>query len=250
MGVLLAVDDGEAMSDRAERTVRAISEHPLLDATWSRYEPGERGPDPHVHHRHTDAFYIAEGEITFGLGQELGEVRAPAGTFVLVPANVIHTFGNEGDVTARYLNLHAPSTGFVANLRSGGGFDSHDAPATGGGSAADAIVIPPGGGEHLPRATGSTVVLAETDDLSFIELVVAPGFTVDPHTHDAEVDAFLVLEGELVFTVGERELVGPAGTWVAAPPGARHGFRNAGPAPARLLNTHAPETGFVARIRR
>ena len=41
---LLAVDDGAVVSDSAKRTVRALFEHPLIDATWSRYEDGERGP--------------------------------------------------------------------------------------------------------------------------------------------------------------------------------------------------------------
>ena len=113
-GVLLSVDDGEAMSDRPERTVRALFEHPLIDVTWSRYGPGERGPDPHVHHEHTDGFYVVEGELVFGLGGELREVRAPAGTLMLVPPEVIHTFGNESGARARWLNFHAPSTGFIA----------------------------------------------------------------------------------------------------------------------------------------
>ncbi len=65
-GVLLPVDGGEAMSDRPERTVRALFEHPMIDVTWSRYEPGQRGPDPHVHHEHTDAFYVVEGELECG----------------------------------------------------------------------------------------------------------------------------------------------------------------------------------------
>ncbi len=38
----LAVEDGEAVSDRPERTVRVLLEHTLLDVTWSRYEAGER----------------------------------------------------------------------------------------------------------------------------------------------------------------------------------------------------------------
>ena len=249
-GILLPVEDGEAMSDRRERTVRALLEHPLIDVTWSRYEPGERGPDPHVHHEHVDAFYVVEGELVFGLGAELDEVRATAGTFVLVPADVIHTFANEGGTTARWLNFHAPSTGFVANLRSGGGFDSHDAPADGGRSSAEAVITAAGAGEQFVRPTAVVTIVGDTPQLSALELVVDPGFTVDPHTHADEVDFLYVLEGEIDFTVGVRAIAARAGTWVSAPPGARHGFRNASGGRARLLNVHAPETGFIAGVRR
>lgn len=249
-GVLLPVADGEVMSDRRERTVRALFEHPLIDVTWSRYEPGERGPDPHVHHVHVDAFYVVEGELVFGLGAELREVRAPAGTFVLVPPDVIHTFGNESGDAARWLNFHAPSTGFISNLRSGGGFDSYDAPVDGGRPSDEAVVVAPGAGEPIARPTAALTIIAETPQLSALELVVDPGFTVDPHTHRGEVDSFYVLAGELEFTVGDRAIPAGAGTWVSAPPGARHGFRNVSGARARLLNVHAPEDGFVERVRR
>src|SRR6266516_6660172 len=109
----LAADDGEAVSDRAERTVRSLCEHPLLDVTWSRYEAGEPGPDPHVHHQHVDAFYVVEGELKFGVGPAVAPVKAPAGTFVAVPPNVVHTFAHASDGPARWINFHAPRTGFI-----------------------------------------------------------------------------------------------------------------------------------------
>ena len=43
--VLIRVEHGDVISDRPQRTVRALLEHPSLDVTWSRYEPGEQGPD-------------------------------------------------------------------------------------------------------------------------------------------------------------------------------------------------------------
>jgi quercetin dioxygenase-like cupin family protein len=50
------------------------------------------------------------------------------------------------------------------------------------------------------------------------------------------------------FTVGnETRRAGP-GTLLAAPPGARHGFRSAG-GKARVLNFHAPDAGFADSIR-
>src|SRR5919204_1145121 len=116
--VLLRFGEGETITDRDERTIRILLAHELLDLTWTRYEPGECGPDPHVHHQHVDAFYVLSGELEFGLGPDGGElVQAPAGTLVVVPPSVVHTFGNESGGTATFLNLHAPSGGFADSLR-------------------------------------------------------------------------------------------------------------------------------------
>ena len=65
---LLPPGEGETISDRAARNVLILVDEPQLVMTWTRYESGERGPDPHVHRQHADAFYIVEGEIEFGLG--------------------------------------------------------------------------------------------------------------------------------------------------------------------------------------
>jgi quercetin dioxygenase-like cupin family protein len=249
-GTLLQVEAGPAISDRAERTVRELYRHPMIDVTWSRYEPGERGPDPHVHHEHVDAFYVVEGELAFGLGPDVAPVRASAGTFVLVPPDVTHTFGNESDATARWLNFHAPSTGFIASLRGEiPGFDSFDAPADGGRPAADAVVVAPGAGELLRRSDRTIAILGEHPLLSALEIAFDDGFTVDPHTHDDEVDSFFVLAGAVEFLVAREPVTAGPGTWVSAPSHAVHRFRNVSGAPARVLNVHAPEVGFVARVR-
>ena len=95
--IFLPPGEGEAMSDRAERTVRLLADAERVAVTWSRYAVGERGPDPHVHRRHADAFYVLGGSLVFGLGPHAAEaVNAGAGSFVLVPAGVVHTFANRG----------------------------------------------------------------------------------------------------------------------------------------------------------
>jgi len=63
--------------------------------------------EAHVHDEEDDAFYILEGELTFALAS--GDVRAPPGTFVLVPPGVEHGFRNDGDVPVRMFNIHAPA---------------------------------------------------------------------------------------------------------------------------------------------
>ena len=72
---------------------------------------------------------------------------------------------------------------------------------------------------------------------------------VDLHSHADHVDSFYVLEGEAEFTVGNDVFRAGAGSWVAAPAGIRHGFRNAGEGELRMLNVHAPNVGFARRLR-
>jgi quercetin dioxygenase-like cupin family protein len=247
--IVLGPGEGEAVTDRAERTIRILCAHELLDLTWTRYEPGERGPDPHVHHRHVDAFYVLEGELVFGLGPDVEEVRAPAGTFVAAPPNLVHTFGNESAGRAYFLNLHAPSTGFADSLRGRGSFDSHDPPADGGRPFSDGVVLPAGEGELLESEERSLWIKAELTELSVLELDVVPGWTVAAHHHDDHLDSFFVLDGEVELLGSAAPVAVSAGMLMAAPPGAVHGIRNAGTRRARLLNVHAPDAGFVARSR-
>ena len=97
--VLLVAEDGEAVVARPRREVRVLFEHELLDASYARSEGGERGASPHIHVEHVDAFYIVESELSFVVGPDLDVVRASAGTFVMVPPNLIHGFDNDSDDT-------------------------------------------------------------------------------------------------------------------------------------------------------
>lgn len=113
------------------------------------------------------------------------------------------------------------------------------------------IAIDPGGGERLPRGAGREHrILCELPALEVIELHFGPDFEgVDLHTHADHADSFYVLEGEAEFTIdGQLHRFGPGG-FVAAPMGTVHGFRNAGDGDLRLLNVHAPTTGFAAGLR-
>ena len=249
--MLLKSTEGETISDREARNVLILVDEPQLVMTWTRYEPGERGPDPHIHRRHADGFYIVEGEIEFGLGPG-GEhvVQAPAGGVVIAPPNVVHTFANESDTRALYLNFHAPNGGFADFLRAMRDdrefeWDSWDPPADGGRPVSDAVVCLPGEAERFERGDRTITILADTPELSLLEMAVTPGWEgVDPHSHDDHLDGFFVLDGEIEFLAGEAR----AGAVMAAQPGVEHGLhRPAGD--ARLLNFHAPDAGFAGRIR-
>lgn len=69
--------------------------------------PRRHGPEPHRHADEDDAFYLLDGELVFTV--EGSEIVAGAGTFVLVPPGLEHTFENRGDVPARFVNVHAPA---------------------------------------------------------------------------------------------------------------------------------------------
>src|SRR5205809_424723 len=136
--ILLPLGGGETIADRAKRTLRILVDTPELTMTWTRLEAGERGAEPHIHREHADAFYILEGEIEFGLGPDAAHVvHLSAGSAVIAPPNVVHTFNNESAARAVYLNFHSPNGGFAENLRARRdkrefAWDSWDPPADGG----------------------------------------------------------------------------------------------------------------------
>jgi quercetin dioxygenase-like cupin family protein len=72
------------------------------------------------------------------------------------------------------------------------------------------------------------------------EALVLPGGGPPPHIHRREVEGFYVLEGEIVFHLGEDRLVARAGMYALAPIGVRHAFKNESARPARMLITIAP----------
>ena len=67
---------------------------------------GMSGPPPHAHRQTTDTYYVLEGTLRVTVGDR--ELDAPAGSYVLVPPGVVHTFANPSDGPVRLLNLNAP----------------------------------------------------------------------------------------------------------------------------------------------
>jgi mannose-6-phosphate isomerase-like protein (cupin superfamily) len=112
--------------------------------------------------------------------------------------------------------------------------------------AGRAVVVAPGQGHRV----GNVEFLARSADtprFTFGIIEIAPGRVLEEHVHDAEDDAFYIVEGEMTFTFGGEEAAAPPGTFVLVPPGVSHGFRNDGDVPVRMLNIHAP-AGFDRRI--
>ena len=114
-------------------------------------------------------------------------------------------------------------------------------------SAERVVVVRPGEGHHV----GNVEFLARSADTPRFNLAI---ITIQPHrhgppahVHTSEDDAFLMVEGELVFTADGEEVVAGPGTFVLVPPGVEHTFENRGDRIARFLNVHAP-AGFDIRL--
>lgn len=238
---------GEVVGDSEDRRVEILGDHDVLHATWTRFGPGRDGASPHVHRRHHDLFYVLEGEFTVGLGPDVHETAVPAGTLILAPPLVVHAFRNASDAELRYLNFHAPGAGFAGFLRglrdgTGETFDSEDPPADGGRAAADATIVSPDA-----DADAGLTVLVDVEELAVAEIRAEPGGPRRaPHLHRRHVEAFYVLAGELLFTLGEREVRAGAGTWVQVPPETPHTVASTGSDAARFLNLHAPSFALGA----
>lgn len=198
---------------------------PELVLTESRYEPGQRGPDPHVHHHHVDAFWVLEGELLLEIGPELEPRPLPAGGFALVPRDVLHSFHNPGPGEARFLNLHAPGLGFDAYLRSGfkAPFDQHYEPRGTGRPASEVILRAAGEGERFELGASEATVKTGVDALAVVEAAVAPDFPRPAaHRHARTCESFFVLEGELALSVDGEQATIAAGGFAAIPPGVVH----------------------------
>ncbi len=92
----------------------ALSENtPRFNLSIITMAPGHTGPEAHVHDDEDDAFYLLDDGLTFVIGDE--EIHASAGTFVLIPPGVVHTFANHTGNPVRILNIHAPA-GFDRRL--------------------------------------------------------------------------------------------------------------------------------------
>jgi mannose-6-phosphate isomerase-like protein (cupin superfamily) len=69
-------------------------------------EPPGFGPPLHIHRDAAEAFYVIAGEYTIFL--ETQEASCPAGSFIFIPAGVVHGF-RVGNMASRKLNLYAPA---------------------------------------------------------------------------------------------------------------------------------------------
>lgn len=110
VGRFVGPGDGGAITNPVGgRIVRKASDEDTGGA-YALFEnsmpPRSPGPRPHIHHRHDEAFYVLEGELTVRVGSRT--IVAPAGSFVLVPRGVVHQPANPGAQSARFLLIFSP----------------------------------------------------------------------------------------------------------------------------------------------
>jgi quercetin dioxygenase-like cupin family protein len=87
---------------------RSVEQPPVSASgqSFCIFEWSGSGPDyMHVHHADDEAWYVLEGTLTFKFKK--GEVKAPPGTTVFVPAGAPHTY-YEADGPTRYLIILTP----------------------------------------------------------------------------------------------------------------------------------------------
>ena len=237
--VLIPAGGGEIVGDSADRRVEILSDREALAATWSRFAPGREGADLHVHRRHSDLFYVLEGELTLRLGPEDRAVPLPAATLARVPPGVVHGFRNGGDAEVRYLNFHAPGQRFadyLRALRQGRSFayDQYPPPPDGGRSPADAVV---GAAPLAADRPGLRVaLLADVQEIAIAEVRPEPGAASEqPYVERRHLESLYVLEGALTLTAGERELPAAAGAWLQVPPSVPYRLAFPAERPVRFL---------------
>lgn len=211
--------EGEIIGDAPDRRVEMLSDVDSLHATWSRFGPRRAGADLHIHHRHSDLFYVLEGELTVKLGPDGDETVAPAGTLVHIPPLVVHGFRNGSDAEVRYLNFHAPGEGFADYMRGLSDFDQAEPPEDGGHPVSEASVSS-GGGQ-----------LCDRDGIA-----VAKRTAGDAEQALEDVASLYVLEGELTLTAGDGPVSAVAGTWLQIPPGTAYSVSG----PGRYLEVRTP----------
>jgi quercetin dioxygenase-like cupin family protein len=244
---------GELIADTPDRRVEILAEQEAMHATWARFEPRRDGAGLHVHHRHSDLFYVLDGELTVRLGPDGDEAVAPAGTLVRVPPLVVHGYRNGADAELRYLNCHVPGTGFAAYLRAlrdsaPHTFDQHPPPPDGGRAPAEASL---GGEELVVDRPGVRIrLLADADAIAWAEVAVDAGAPPPPaHVHRRHAESVYVLDGAMTVAAGAQRLEMQAGSWLTLPAGVPHAYPAGGDRPVRFLVLHTPGGGFGAFVR-
>src|SRR3954469_12666016 len=108
----------ETILRRPDRQIEILVADERLTVTHARFCAGERVAGPHIHHDHTDSFYVLAGELIFEIGCEAEAVTLSAGGFLAVPPRVPHAFRVGSRRPARWLTVHTPDGGFAAFMRS------------------------------------------------------------------------------------------------------------------------------------
>lgn len=101
------------------------------------------------------------------------------------------------------------------------------------------------GGQEMHVKLGAA---QSNSELTVIEDLIPPDSGPPLHVHEKESETYFVLEGDFEFVCGADKVSGGPGTFVFAPRGVPHRYRNIGTAPGRMLFGFTPggiETFFT-----
>ena len=105
------------------------------------------------------------------------------------------------------------------------------------------VVLSPSEGERFDAGpfaiTGRVLGSQSGATFEYYDLALGKA-TVDYHVHRTMDETIAVVEGEIEFAVAGATYVRPAGSVAFIPRGLHHGFRNNGPARARVLLLFTP----------
>jgi quercetin dioxygenase-like cupin family protein len=233
-GVILPITEGEPLLRTVEREGSILLAREQITITHARYAAGQQVAGPHIHHHHTDAFYVLEGSLTFEIGCEARTITVSQGGFIAAPPEVAHSFRTDGDRPARWLTIHAQDGGFATfmrGLRDGieVEWDISKVPTTGGLAASEAIVSPDVGDESPAGRNPRCRLRCALPDMRVVEWQLHERHLNLPLPHhDHQLVSFFVIEGELEATLAATtHSVGP-GTLISLPGGAPHRSSAAG----------------------
>jgi quercetin dioxygenase-like cupin family protein len=244
---------GETLVDIRDATVLVLADRPEFAMTYARLRT-EGGPPVHMHREHADTFVLLDGELAVHVGDE--QRTLDKDMVWAAPPGVVHGYRHVGTDEVRFLNIHTPGMRFIDYLfgeRPADQVDQFEPPEDGGRPTSDATVLRLDEGETITdTATRNVRILVDLPEIVVTWTRYSHGEAgPDPHIHREHVDAFYILDGELLFRVGpDLEPVNATpGTFVLAPPEVVHTFRNESGADARFLNFHAPSAGFAEFLR-
>jgi quercetin dioxygenase-like cupin family protein len=105
-------------------------------------------------------------------------------------------------------------------------------------------VVKPGEGEQTGPPAFRVVFKLWSQDtggaFSVVEHPFRAGAIAPPHMHRTEDEYSIVVEGEMGFRSGDREVVLGAGGYISKPRGQMHSMWNAGRTPARIIELITP----------
>ena len=113
------------------------------------------------------------------------------------------------------------------------------------GSPSEVMFVPPGEGRSYQAGPMHAVFKADGaetgDDYCISEWWLEAGDPgPGPHSHEANVELFYVIEGTMSFRAGDEWLDAPRGSFLRIPPGMTHDFENRSGERAGALNVFLP----------